>query len=106
MGLPGDGTVAGEGPFRQTVLITDQVVNLVVCGTGKQRVSGPEVAGLPAVLLNPLTAVVVFSLLGVPRPSWVQRVAPSERGSELKKRAVTPSHLQNMDIIDRYHELP
>ncbi len=80
-GLPGDGAVAGEHPLGLPALVVEVVVDLrfsrcAVDGSGEQWIGGPEALRFPAVLLNQLATVVVFT----DQPLFVVEVADGGAG--------------------------
>ena len=65
-GLPGDGAVACERPLGLPALVVEVVVDLrfsrcAVDGSGKQWIGRPKALGFPAVFLDQLATVVVFT---------------------------------------------
>ena len=65
-GLPGDGPVAGERPLGLPALVVEVVVDLrfsrrTVEGSGEQWIGRPKALGFPAVFLDQLATVVVFT---------------------------------------------
>ena len=60
-GLPGDGAVAGERPLGLPALVVEVVVNFVISSSGEQWIGRPEALWFPAVFLDQLATVVVFT---------------------------------------------
>ena len=60
-GLPGDGAVAGERPLGLPALVVEVVMDFVISSSGKQWIGRPQALGFPAVFLDQLAIVVVFT---------------------------------------------
>ena len=60
-GLPGDGAVAGERQLGMPALVVEVVMDFVISSSGKQWIGRPQALGFPAVFLDQLATVVVFT---------------------------------------------